>query len=264
MKYIGYNFIITLLFSLFVMLTSQTADANTRNARALPVDHRVRTMPYQQDAVYKWVGHYKYQSSIEFAEGEEIKTISMGDSTAWALNPSGSRLFLKPVDRNATTNMTLITNKRTYLFELHANETDDIDDPNMVFIMRFIYPDNNENISLGGKYLDGVPDIDENPSKYNMSYTISGSDEIAPLKIFDDGEFTYFQFRDKNAEVPAFYWVDSENGENIINYRTRGNYIVVERVTSKFTLRHGADIVCVFNEKRLKRAKPTTPTYNNN
>lgn len=265
MKYytINVRLIVSLLCTTIATLTSQAVYSATRDARSLPVDHRVRTMLWQQDSVYKMVGHYKYQSSIEFAPDEEIKTISMGDSTAWAMNPSGSRLFLKPIEQDATTNMTLITNKRTYLFELHANETDDIDDPNMIFIMRFIYPDSADSISLGGgKYLDGVPDIENEPSKYNLAYTISGSDEVAPLKIFDDGEFTYFQFRDKNAEVPAFYWVDSENNENIINYRTRGDYIVVERVASRFTLRHGADIVCVFNEKRLKRSKPVITSSN--
>ena len=150
--------------------------------------------------------------------------------------------------------MTLITDRRTYLFELHGRETDDIDDPEMVFVTRFVYPDADTG-SLGG-YLDTVPNPDENTSgKYNTNYTISGSDEVAPLRIFDDGEFTYFQFEDINAELPAFYWVDAEGNESIINYRTRGNYIVVERVSNKFTLRHGNEIVCVFNEKRLAQKK---------
>ena len=223
----------------------------TEVPRALPVDHRVRTVVYKQDEVYKLTGHYKYQSVIEFAKDEEIKTISMGDSTAWMLNPSGSRLFLKPVEQDATTNMTLITNKHTYLFELHARETDKVDDPEMVFVLRFVYPDGGDTQSFS-KYLDAVPDFTENPEKYNMAYTISGNDEIAPMRIFDDGEFTFFQFKDKNAEVPAFFWVDEDNNEALINYRTRGDYIVVERVTDRFTLRHGNYLVCVFNEKRLK------------
>ncbi|MEQ1789820.1 MAG: P-type conjugative transfer protein VirB9 [Rickettsiales bacterium] len=225
-----------------------------RGSRSLPIDHRVHSIPYQPDEVFKYIGHYGYQASIEFALGEEIKTISMGDSTAWVLNPSGNRLFLKPVEQDATTNMTLITDRRTYLFELHGRETDDIDDPEMVFVTRFVYPDADTG-SLGG-YLDTVPNPDENTSgKYNTNYTISGSDEVAPLRIFDDGEFTYFQFEDINAELPAFYWVDAEGNESIINYRTRGNYIVVERVSNKFTLRHGNEIVCVFNEKRLAQKK---------
>ncbi|MBI1236938.1 MAG: P-type conjugative transfer protein VirB9 [Alphaproteobacteria bacterium] len=232
-------------------IMSATSAHAAREARPIKIDHRVRTVMYQPDEVYKFTGHYRYQSAIEFGADEVIGTISMGDSTAWMLNPSGNRLFLKPLEQDATTNMTLITNQRVYLFELHARETDDIRDEGMTFIMRFLYPDD-DNITLN-QYLDTVPVPDpvKDAGKYNFDYTISGGDEIAPIRIFDDGEFTYFEFRDKNAEVPAFYWVDERGDEAMINYRTRGDYIVVERVSSRFTLRHGRDIVCVFNEARI-------------
>lgn len=245
-------FVMSTLASLPVMAAQEP--------RPIKIDHRVRTVIYQPDEVYKYTGHYRYQSSIEFAPDEQIQTISMGDSTAWMMNPSGNRLFLKPIEQDATTNMTLITNKRIYLFELHARDTDDIDDPNMVFVMRFIYQDDQSMQAISG-FSDSVPviDINENPEKYNLNYTISGTETIAPIRIFDDGEFTYFQFRDKNAEVPAFFWVDKDGNESLINYRTRGDYIVVERVSSKFTLRHGGDVVCVFNEGRLYKTKPTKP-----
>ena len=225
-----------------------------REPRAIKVDHRVRTVIYQPDEVYKFTGHYRYQSSIEFGEDEEIKTISMGDSTAWMMNPTGNRLFLKPIEQDATTNMTLITNKRTYLFELHARDTDDINDPGMTFVVRFIYQDDG-NLQALSTGLDSVPDLDikEHPEKYNFAYTISGPEYTAPIRIFDDGEFTYFQFRDKNSEVPAFFWVDDNGNESLINYRTRGDYIVVERVASRFTLRHGGAVICVFNEARYAR-----------
>ncbi len=242
------------LLSLFMVFAADNAHA-VRESKPIKVDHRVRTIMYQQDQVYKYVGHFRYQTSIEFGPDEVIGTISMGDSTAWMLNPSGNRLFLKPLEQDATTNMTLITNKRVYLFELHARETDDINDRDMVFILRFIYPEE-DNLSIT-KYLDTVPvpDLEKDGDKYNFNYTISGTDEIAPVRIFDDGEFTYFEFKDKNAEVPAFFWVDANGEESLINYRTRGDYIVVERVASKYTLRHGRDIVCVFNEARLAKAQ---------
>jgi type IV secretion system protein VirB9 len=235
-----------------ILMAHAPAASATREPRPIQIDHRVRIIMYQPDEVYKFTGHYRYQSSIEFSKGEEIKTISMGDSTAWMLNPSGNRLFLKPVEQDATTNMTLITNKHTYLFELHAKETDNIDDKDMIFIMRFIYPDDNE-LQTVSNFLDAVPqpDLDGEREKYNFNYTISGTDDIAPLRIFDDGQFTYFQFRNKNSDIPAFFWVDDQGNEAIINYRTRGDYIVVERVAKRFTLRHGNDIVCVFNEKWL-------------
>ncbi len=217
----------------------------------LPIatDPRIQTVMYSPNEVIKFTGHYGYQSSIEFAPGEEILTISMGDSLSWMVNPLGKRLFLKPIEQDALTNMTLITNKRTYLFELHSREPEGIDDPNLVFVLRFLYP-GEEQMTFSG-ITDSVPDPleDEHPERFNFSYTITGSDEIAPIKIFDDGEFTFFEFRDKNAEVPAFFLVDSNGDEGLINFRTRGDYIVIERVAARFTLRHGSDIVCVYNER---------------
>lgn len=226
-----------------------------KETKPVSTDGRVRTANYYKNQVYKFVGHYGYQSSIEFAENEEIKTVSVGDSLAWQIVPAGNRLFLKPIEQDATTNMTVITDKRTYLFELHGKETDDIRDPEMIFILRFLYPQDSQTMN---KALDEVPlpDLAENPGKYNMNYTITGPEDIAPIRIFDDGEFTYFEFRDKNAEVPAFFHVDSKNRESVINYRTRGDYIVLERVSARLTLRNGTDVVCVYNEAMLKRQQP--------
>ncbi len=256
MKYLNID-VKTLAVSLVLSLIGLSGSIAyaASDSRSLPVDHRVHVISYQPDQVYKMDGHYRYQSAIEFEKDEEIRTISMGDSSAWMINPSGNRLFLKPIEQDATTNMTVLTNKRVYLFELHAREASDINDSNMVFIMRFIYNDKAEN--LGRNALDSVPDPDNeaDKSKYNFNYTISGSDAVAPLRIFDDGEFTYFQFPNKNTDVPAFFWVDNDNNENVINYRTRGDYIVVERVAARLTLRHGGDVVCVFNEKKLAETR---------
>jgi len=209
-------------------------------------DARIKTITYGTNEVFKFTGYYRYQSSIEFAPDEEIGTISLGDSVAWQMNPLGNRLFLKPIEQDATTNMTIITNKRTYFFELHAEEAKSISDKNLTFALRFIYP-SDDNIAIS--HLDHVPDLEQDDlSKFNFRYTLNGSDEIAPIRIFDDGEFTYFQFHDINGEVPAFFQVDAQGNESLINYRVRGPYIVVERVAARYTLRHGNQATCIYNE----------------
>lgn len=244
--------LLKLFVIIFISLFSSESFA-LREPKDTALDKRIKIMVYNPDDVFKFVGYYGYQANIEFAEGEIVDTISMGDTIAWQVVPSGKRIFLKPMEPDATTNMTVITNKRMYFFELHAEEAIDINDPKMVFAVRFLYPEDNG----GGVQhfsTSSLPDLTQ-PEKYNFDYTISGSDTISPLKIFDDGEFTYFQFKDKNAEVPAFFMVDSELKESIINYRVAGDYIVVERVSSRFTLRNGNDIVCVFNEKMPMKIK---------
>ena len=226
-----------------------------QSPRPVATDSRIRTVRYSANEVYQFLGHYSYQSAIEFEPGENIQTVSVGDSTGWMINPSGNRLFLKPIDQNALTNMTVITDKRSYLFELHAEETKDIRDKNLVFSYRFIYPQSDAS-ALDFSVMESVPDIEKEPEKFNFNYTIRGSSVIEPIRIFDDGRFTYFEFRDKNAEIPAFFRVDVAGNEELINFRKRENYIVVERVASRFTLRRGADIICIYNESM---PMPNTP-----
>ena len=239
----------SLVLSLMLMAFSFDALAIAREPIPIKRDHRVRTVSYQPDDVFRFTGHYGFQSTIEFEADEEIVTISMGDSTGWQINPIGNRLFLKPIDQDATTNMTLLTSKRTYLFELHAREAFAIDDEAMLFVMRFIYP-GQASSTLLTTFNDDVPigKALETPEAFNFAYTLSGPELLSPIRIFDDGEFTYFEFLNLNADIPAFFLVDSNNEESLINYRVRGNYIVVERVAEKFTLRYGKQIVCAFNE----------------
>lgn len=224
--------------------------------RPIATDYRIRTVRFSPNEIFKFTGHYGYQSSIEFAQDETINTVSIGDSIAWLIDPAGNRLFIKPIEQDATTNMTVITDKRTYHFELHARETENIRDTSMVFVMRFAYPEEDyEAISIAT--YDTIPDFEAEPEKYNFKYSIRGSENVSPIRIFDDANFTYMEFRDKNAEIPAIFHVDSLGNEELVNFRTRGDYIVVERVSPVMTLRRGGYIVCVYNESMTHEKIPT-------
>lgn len=226
--------------------------------RAIATDSRIRTLRFSENEVYQYIGHYGYQSFIEFGQHEKIQTVSVGDSVSWLINPSGNRLFLKPIDQNALTNMTVITDKHQYLFELHAEETKNIRDKNLVFEVRFVY-EPTQPPEMGISQFEEFPEVDKHPEKFNFNYTVRGSSLIEPLRVFDDGNFTYFEFRDQNAEIPAFFNVDANLDESLINFRKRGNYIVVERVASRFTLRRGPDILCIYNERMPLSTVPTPP-----
>jgi len=246
-------------FILFLSL--YTTGYATISPTPIATDPRIKTILYSPNEIIKYTGYYNFQSSLLFAEDEQIGTISLGFSGAWQMNPVGNRLFLKPVEQDATTNMTLITNKHTYFFELHAAEAKDISDKDISFEIRILYP-SDETSGAAFHSLDRVPDLkDGDLNKYNLRYTVSGSDEITPVRIFDDGEFTYFQFKDINGEIPAFFLVNKEGDESIINYRTRGPYIVVERVAARYTLRQGKKVVCVFNEAMALGKPAVKPWY---
>lgn len=107
----------------------------------LTTDSRIRTYIYSPNNVYLLVLHYGFQSHIEFAKDEEVQTLSLGDSYAWKITPIENRLFIKPMEKNIRTNMTVITNKRTYQFDLISQVLEDEnDDMDLVYVIRFIYP----------------------------------------------------------------------------------------------------------------------------
>lgn len=248
------SFFCRLLVLSIVAASPSIAVATMQQSRPLPVDSRLRVMTYSPNGIHHYVGYYNYQASILLEEGEEVETISMGDTMAWQIVPAQNRIFIKPIASNpadANTNMLLITNKRVYHFVLEASEVgeDGVNDPNLVFETKFLYPTAEGDGAVQRFNKQKTPDLSE-PEKYNFNYTISGSENLAPLRAFDDGEFSYFQFENINADIPAFFLVDGEGNEELINYRIADDYVVVERVSSVFTLRHGKEVVCVFNEAR--------------
>ena len=229
--------------------------------RFLGNEKKFRSYIFNPNDVYRYIGHYTYQAFIEFGPTETISTISMGDPSLWLFEHLGNRLFLKPVAKNADTNMTVITNEKVYHFELTAKIATSIDDPDLVFVIKFIYPDEADKniLQFKAKPKSDAPDM-RDLSRYNFNYEFTGEQTIAPVKVFDNGTFTYMQFSPANPEVPAIFSVDSSGFEELVNFRVAGDYIVVETVSAQFTLRNGADIVCVYNNNRLKTGKPIKAT----
>lgn len=234
---------------LFVFFISLTQSYAVQLPRALGKEKRFRTYVYNPNDVYRYVGYYLNQSYIEFEEGEVIQTISMGDPTPWLTNILGNKLFLKPTGSYPQTTMTIFTNKRSYYFELDAMEPSSVDENDILFFVKFVYPTSNDkNIVKFNvkKQRDDYPDLTD-LSKYNFNYEFAGSPAIAPIKVFDDGVFTYMEFKTDNAEIPAIFAVNEQGYETLVNFRIVEEYVVIEQVAGQLTLRSGGDVVCVYN-----------------
>ncbi len=243
-----------LIFSFCVSLSNSYS---AQLPRYLGSEKKFRSYVYNPNELYRYFGHYTYQGFIEFDAGETINTISMGNPTLWLVETLDNRLFLKPVgEDNSETNMTVLTNKRVYHFELVAKEAKGLGDKDLIFVVKFSYPDDKDKnlVEFAKTPPSDEPDM-RDLSSYNFNYQYTGEKIIAPSKVFDDGTFTYFQFLSKNSEVPAIYSVDSEGFESLVNYRVAGTYIVVEKVAPQYTLRNGSDIVCVYNMETYTNGK---------
>ena len=95
--------------------------ANAETApRALKADERIRSVVFKKDNVVFLEGTMGVSTMIVFDDEETIATVAMGDSLSWQAVPDQSKhyLFIKPLERDAVTNMNVVTNKRIYNFVL--------------------------------------------------------------------------------------------------------------------------------------------------
>jgi type IV secretion system protein VirB9 len=219
-------------------------------SKPLAINSHIRTIAYSPNEIHHYVGFYGYAASIVFEDGEEIVTIAMGDPQAWQLNPIGNRLFIKPIKENAATNALIRTNKRQYHFILNTREAASPYDKDLVFETRFVYSGSViTNFSGGGENSSYIPDLTEDYEKLNFDYLLSGNNRIKPIRVFDDGKFTYIQFHPKSTTMPAVFLVEEDGYESLVNVRTVGKFLVVERLGSIFTLRYDKIYVCIFNQR---------------
>lgn len=261
-----YLLIALLLFSDLTVMAAQ-------NPVSLRSDARIRTVTYRSDNVVILRAAYSFPTVIQFAKYENILGVFPGDSSAWHIIKAGNnRLILKPVIRPASngedtvdtsidTNLFVVTSSgRDYHFDLIVNQSQNRKD--MVYKVKFSYPDDllqdallkeskRDQItqSLVGKESHAKP-----PSAWNLDYSYSGSRSILPTRVFDDGHFTYFEFKE-NQEIPAVFYVHPDSRESLVNSRREGKYLVVERTGGQFTFRAGKHVACIFNEPYLKAYK---------
>ena len=240
-----------ILSGLILLLISLPAMAE-RVPRAGKTDARVKTLTYHDNDVYRLRGSYGYTTTIEFGGKEIIETISLGDSEAWQVikpKQQPNILFVKPLEENADTNMTVLTSKHMYTFDMSAGRAASSQSPSLAFRIKFIYPEeqtlelaNFSNKSASFNPLSGTP-----TTEWNFDYSYAGDKKLRPERVFDDGAFTYFLMKDVDV-MPAVFLVDKGGNESIVNFNIQGQYLVVNRTGSQFTLRDGDYATCIFNE----------------
>lgn len=236
-----------------ILLTILLMVANLAYALDKPVaiDTRIKTLIYSENEVFRVVVNYGYQTNIEFAENEEIQTISVGNNFAWQLTPVGRRLFIKPLEDNILTNMTILTNKRAYQFEIQSKNLTNTLDEELVFVLRFFYPEediDSQRPIVKAIVSEPVPVI----KPYNFNYSFAGDASFRPLKVFDDGRNTFFKFASHVTDLPKF--VAANNNEELEPKR-RGDYIVINKIVELINLEMNSDVVHIRNDDLVRKAR---------
>jgi type IV secretion system protein VirB9 len=225
-----------ILFALALACVAGPAVAQGRT-----VDPRIRYVAYDADAIVRVEGVFNFQIVVEFAPEERIENVSIGDAQAWQVTPSrgGALLFLKPIEAAIRTNMTVVTDRRRYLFELTAREAPVRGDARAVYALRFTYPAPAAPVMVTAK--------PPPPVRRNTAYAYTGSIDTLPALVFDDGAFTYFQWSDA-ASMPALFLLQQDGKEALVNYAYRDGFLVVEQLARRFRLRSGGAVTTIVNQ----------------
>jgi len=232
------------ILALVTALGSTASAYAAQEPRPGLLDPRIRTVFYNADQVVSLRGYFGFQMMIEFGPDERIENVSIGDGVAWQVTPNkkANLLFIKPVEHAQPTNMTVVTDRRRYAFELQSRARGGEHAPDMAYVVRFVYPPEPGLPAVAVKIQPPAP-----PERRNTRYTYTGSRASLPSLVFDDGHFTYFQWPD-NVSTPALFVIGPDGGESLVNYSVRDGYQVVEQTAAKFILRDGKAITTVINE----------------
>ncbi len=232
------------LAALAVLAGAQVAGA-VQTPRPGALDPRIRTVFYNPDQVIALRGYFGFQTMIEFNPDERIENVSIGDGVAWQVTPNkkANLLFLKPMERAPTTNMTVVTDRRRYAFELTSRTSGGERAPDIAYVLRFLYPPERVLPPVTATVAAPPPP----PERRNLRYTYTGSRAALPSLVFDDGRFTYFRWPE-NVSTPALFVIGPDGGESLVNYSVRDGYQVVEQTAQKFILRDGKAVTTVINE----------------
>ncbi|MBX7541204.1 TrbG/VirB9 family P-type conjugative transfer protein [Qipengyuania sphaerica] len=214
-------------------------------------DSRLQEVMYDEFAVFTLPGRVNVQASIVFGEDETIENVAIGNSQTWQVTPNkrANILFVKPLEARAATNLTVVTSKRTYLFDLVAS-------PNAkpVYVLRFDYPVDPEAEAAKAEMAQGSaqpqvpadPFSSVDPAELNFAWDGEGSPSLLPERAFDDGEATFLAWP-AGRDVPAILVTNAKGVEGPVNYTVRGDTIVIDGVPRKVVLRAGEDSATLVN-----------------
>ena len=217
-------------------------------------DLRIRYVTFDNDNVVTVQAGLGVSTMIQLGASELIETISAGDTLGWSIVPKKNSgiLFVKPLQEHAVTNINIVTNKRVYALLLQGTK-----DPSVrtAYQVRFKYPDEDINANLLAEAEESMRNPllkDLDTAHLNYDYTYKGTDDLKPRVAFDDGNRMFLQF---TGDIPAIFVVEDKRAESLVNIRTEGDYVIVDKVAAQFTLRAGDKTLCLYNRRFATRAK---------
>lgn len=237
-----------ILFSALALLALSGPALSEQAPVGFQSDVRIKRYVYDENNVYTLNLYMKSVTALQFAQGENVESILIGDSASWEVVKlkMGNVVSLKPMIDSALTNMTIYTDQRVYTFELRS--AGDIKagaraGADQSFRAVFTYPEAFKQLDKGAV---GGP--------LNRAYLVSGRASFRPTAVHDNSLQTTFVLP-KGSPRPAIFKVGVDHEEKLVNSRTDGNRIIVDGTSDYWVMRIGDQMICV---GRAGAVRPTS------
>ena len=232
-----------------VRIDAANAAARVQPAASGYVD-AVQVYPFTEGALYQVYAAPGEVTDVALQPGEQLAgtgPVAAGDTARWIIGDTESgtgatkrvHILLKPARALLATNLVINTDRRTYHLELHALAR------TYMASVSWSYPAD-QLIALRGSReqaaIAAPVDAGLDVAKLAFGYRIEGDKPPwRPIGAFDDGRKVYIQMPANLAqsEAPPLFVIGRDGKGELVNYRVRGTYYIVDRLFGAAELRLG-------------------------
>ena len=209
----------------------------------------VQVYPFSEGALYQVYTAPSQITDIALEAGEQLVgsgPVAAGDTVRWIIGDTESgtggtrrvHILVKPTRADLRTNLIINTDRRTYHLELRSGAR------TYMASVSWSYPQDELVALRRHNDADGAGSTSVLPSleSLNFRYRIAGDDPPwRPIRAVDDGRQVYIEFPAGIAqgEMPPIWIIGPDGGAELVNYRVRGRYMVVDRLFAGAELRLG-------------------------
>ncbi|MEQ9506431.1 MAG: P-type conjugative transfer protein TrbG [Hyphomonas sp.] len=209
----------------------------------------VQIYPYTEGALYRLYASPGQVTDVALQPGESLVSVSAGDTVRWVVGDTASgsgsaaraHILVKPVAAGLRTNLMIATDRRTYHLELESTAS------TYMAALSWRYPQDElagltaRNTSAAAQDAISV-ERGVSLETLNFDYRLTGdTPDWKPVRVFDDGRQVFIQMPASisASEMPPLFVLSSAGESELVNYRVRGSYYIVDRLFGAAELRHG-------------------------
>jgi len=233
----------------------QRVDLANAAARVQPTRrgyiNAVQVYPFAEGALYQVYGALGQVTDIALQAGEQLVgsgPVAAGDTVRCLIRPTASgtanarkvHILVKPTRPDLVTNLVINTDRRTYHLELRSTEK------TYMASVSWMYPqDALIALRRQNALAEAVAPVDSglDVKSLRFRYAIEGDNPPwRPVRAFDDGKKVYVEFPAGigQGEMPPLFIVGPQGKTSeLVNYRVRGNHMIIDRLFAAAELRLG-------------------------